>query len=155
MEGPISDWLTTGIDTLVVSVLIVGFVSVLMLGSQASEVIVNQNDLMAELAEYREYNQYDGTIVYPQDVISAIYRYRGDPFVTVSSANGKYMWATGSGSTEVTGEGAYVWVNNPAQPLCGWNTSAISALIDQTVMYDAAVMRGVAGDIIGYEFRAR
>lgn len=155
MEGPIGDWLTTGIDTLVVSVLIVGFISVLMLGNQASEVISNQNDLVAELAEYREYNQYDGTVVYPQDVISAIYRYRGEPFVTVASSKGNYMWAAGSGSVTNSGVNAYTWVNDPNNPLCGWNTAAISALIDQTVMYDAAVVRGVAGDIIGYEFRAR
>lgn len=155
MEGPIADWLTTGIDTLIVSVLLVGFISVLNMGSKASEVIANQNDLMVELAEYREYNQYDGTIVYPQDVISAIYRYRGEPFVTVSSAKGRYLWAVGNGSESDASASGYVWVNNPVDPLCAWNTSAISALIDQTVMYDAAVMRGVAGDIIGYEFRAR
>jgi len=136
MEGPIADWLTTGIDTLIVSVLMVGFIAILNMGYKASEVITSQNDLTSELAEYREYNQFDGTVVYPQDVISAIYRYRGVPYVTVVSAGGNYTWSETSAP-------------------CPWNTAAISALIDQTVMYDAAVVRGVAGDIIGYEFKGR
>lgn len=136
MEGPIADWLTTGIDTLIVSVLMVGFIAILNMGYKASEVITSQNDLTSELAEYREYNQFDGTVVYPQDVISAIYRYRGVPYVTVVSAGGNYTWSETSAP-------------------CPWNTVAISALIDQTVMYDAAVVRGVAGDIVGYEFKGR
>lgn len=136
MEGAVADSITNGIDLLIVGVFIVGFVAVLGLSINASEVITNQNDLAAELAEYREYNQFDGTIVYPQDVVSAIYRYRGDPYITVSSSKGNYTWSVKS------------------KP-CEWNTAKITELIDQEKMYDATVIRGVAGDIVGYEFKAR
>ncbi len=135
MEGAVAEWITTGVDVLIVSVLLVGFLSVLNMGNTISEAVTQQNDLVNDLSEYREWNQYDNTTVYPEDVLSAIYRYRGEPIITVQSSRGNYTWSRTSAP-------------------CAWNTAAITALIDQTRMYQAEVVRGTNGDITGYQFRA-
>lgn len=52
-------------------------------GRTASEIQQNEANAIELLAEYREYNKYDNTIIWSQDVISTILQYRGLPEVEV------------------------------------------------------------------------
>lgn len=52
-------------------------------GKTANEIQMNEANTIEVLAEYREYNKYDNTILWSQDVISTILQYRGLPEVHV------------------------------------------------------------------------
>ncbi|WP_294156215.1 hypothetical protein [uncultured Clostridium sp.] len=69
--------------------LILFYVAILSgVGRKASEIQQKGADAVEVLAEYREYNVYDNTILWSQDVISAILKYRGLPEVNVTYKNG-------------------------------------------------------------------
>lgn len=136
MNETVADAFTTGVDWVINAAVLVALVGIMTLSTKASQAINEQQVINDELRMYREYNQYDNTIVYPQDVVSAVYRYRGIPVVRVSSSKGNYQW------TETTSP-------------CPWTTVAISSLIDQTKMYDAVIVWGLNGEVAAYEFKAR
>lgn len=52
-------------------------------GKTANEIQQKEADSIEVLAEYREFNKYDNTIIWSQDVISTILQYRGLPEVHV------------------------------------------------------------------------
>lgn len=133
MEEVLSSWFMTAIDVVISSSIIVSIVVVLTMSSGLNEKITEQQAMTAQMEDYREHNQFDGTVVYPQDIVSAIYRYRGSPAVYVSSDKGHYEWTEGSAP-------------------CPWNTAAISNLIDQTKMYDASLVYGGNGEVVAYQF---
>lgn len=75
-------------------------------GKTANEIQMNEANTIEVLAEYREYNKYDNTILWSQDVISTILQYRGLPEVHVkykgSPSYVKYTLSTPS--SEYTNE---------------------------------------------------
>lgn len=54
----------------------------------SNEIQQREANTMATLAEYREYNKFDNTLIWSQDVISTILQYRGLPEVSVKYASG-------------------------------------------------------------------
>lgn len=58
------------------------------LGKTANTIQQTEEYTVESLAEYREYNRYDDTILWSQDVISAILQYRGQPALKVSYKTG-------------------------------------------------------------------
>lgn len=136
MEEATTSGFVIGIELIINAIIIAGFVVIMSQAQKGFDTISEQQAMTDELREYRVHNQYDGTVVYPQDIISAIYRYRGTPAVYVLSSKGAWQW------TET---------NAP----CEWNTAAIAELMDQTVMYDAALVLGANGEVIAYEFKSK
>jgi len=136
MDGPIADAFTGGVDLFVCGGVIVGIVLLLASINMGNAEIAEQQAMQQTIAEYREYNQYDGKVVYAQDVVSAILMNRGDPEVRVRIGSNVYAW------TETSSP-------------CEWSTVAITNLIDQTRMYDAGIVRNANGAIVAYEFKAR
>lgn len=61
-------------------------------GRTANEIQQKESDAIEILAEYREFNKYDNTIIWSQDVISTILQYRGLPEIHVKyKGSGTYV----------------------------------------------------------------
>lgn len=60
----------------------------------SNEIQQREANTMAVLAEYREYNKFDNTLLWSQDVISTILQYRGLPVVSVKYTNNSTAWYT-------------------------------------------------------------
>lgn len=135
----IIDWLMTAIDIVIDGPILVAVVSImsvfLMLQSQMA--VEQQNNEM--LKDYKEYNQYDNTHVYPQDVTAAIMTYRGFPSIKVkcsrSAVSSGDIWCESSAATE-------------------YKAAKINQVIDQNVIYDADIEKNPNGEIVSMTFFA-
>lgn len=135
MEDTTSNLITTGIDLMIVSLILGMIVSLLSIISTYSASLSAEEAEAEILREYREYNQYDSKIVYAQDVISAILRYRGEPIVSVKDGMTK-TWSL---------------VSTP----CDYTTAALVGQFDQTKQYNAVLVRDASNQVIRIEFTAR
>ena len=71
----------------------------------SNDIQQREANTMEILAEYREYNKFDKTLIWSQDVISTILQYRGIPIVRVKYASGVVKdYDTTLASTEYTNE---------------------------------------------------
>lgn len=135
MEDTTSNLITTGVDLLVVSILLSVIVGMLSVISTYSASLSAEEAEVEALREYREFNQYDSKVVYAQDVISAILRYRGEPVVSVMD-----------GATKT-------W--NLASAPCEYTTAAIAEQFSQTKQYNAVLVRNASNQVVRIEFTAR
>lgn len=135
MNETIVDTIVTGVELSIAALILVAMVFIGTMSQHISSSIAEQQAITADLKEYRIHNQYDFTHVYPQDVIAAIYRGRGEPTVEVISNKGNYTWSV-------------------TYAPCEYNTAAIASKIDQTVVYDASLKYDSNNVIIGYVFEA-
>jgi hypothetical protein len=91
--------------------------------------------------EYRKYNRYDGTQVYPQDIISAIFETRGAPEVWVDITEGSAV------------NFSYKWTRSIPPGNNMWNLTNVSTLLPTTGTYQASIHRNDNGEIFKIEFR--
>lgn len=140
MTETVSDWLVVALEVLLAGFFIWVFTESLITSNNYGEAIVEQQYIAAEISEYREHNQFDDTLVYSQDIVSAIFKSRGNPAIYVVSSKGSYSW---TGPTVADGAA------------CEYNTASVQALLDTTVMYKSRIMYGGNGEVIGYEFIAQ
>lgn len=136
MTEVVSDWISMAVSTGLTAIIILGVVTASSAFGQMNRKVTSTQALTLELKEYRKHNQFDNTQVRPQDVITAIYKSRGYPTIYLKSSKGTFAWT----STDAP---------------CEYNAEAISRLIDQTVVYQAALRKGANGEITAYEFVAR
>lgn len=133
MNEVIADWIATGVEVLLTALFIIGMVSILSVSQVLNANVSEAQAMVVDLKEYREHNQFDFKHAYPQDIVSAIFKNRGNPNVSVRSSKGNFTWTEGTAP-------------------CEYTTTAISNLIDQTVVYDASLKYGPNGEVEGYEF---
>ncbi|MDX8360766.1 hypothetical protein [Cytobacillus sp. IB215316] len=90
-------WIAT---SLLAASIIIGLVSLLVtFGREYAAVQQEEQNSIAIMKEYRKYNQYDGTTVYSQDVVTLIAESRGIPIIELfkkgrplgRDINGKYI----------------------------------------------------------------
>lgn len=114
-------------------VLIGGLFGVTALLSHA----ISQQEASGEkMRMYAEYNQFNSTHCYQQDVISAIYEYRGRPEITVTKKDGATLkWTATSNAT-------------------AYKTEAISKAIPMDVLYDADISYAENGEVSAITFKA-
>lgn len=134
-DNVIADWLVMGVNVSVNAVILAGWLAIMGLFAILNNTVSEQEAQNIRLEEYREYNQYDHTHVYAQDVMTAIYQYRGAPAVKVSSSCGTFEWSL----TSIP---------------CEYKTVQISPLIDQTMVYDADIEYGLNGEVVALVFRS-
>lgn len=135
MNDIIADLISQGVDLLITAVILSSIITMMASAQQLNGEINEQQAIHAEITEYRQHNQFDNTEVYAQDIISAIMKYRGMPYVTVKFADATYTW---SGSVQAT----------------NYSASAISNKISSDYTYSANLVYDVGGVVIGYEFVA-
>jgi hypothetical protein len=122
--------------------LVITFASSLgAIGGQIADQQQTQYNNMIAMQEYRQWDQYDNTLVYPQDVISFILQYRGDPeaFVDTSAGGG----APANYSLQ--------WTSTSAP--CAYTDQDISDLLPIGVSYTANIIKDGNGAVIAVQFR--
>ena len=75
MTDLIYDFITQGIDLLIVGVVLIAMVTLLVAANKLTNVISTQDSMNDRIAKVKEFNQYDGQKVLPQEVGSAIMKY--------------------------------------------------------------------------------
>ncbi len=133
MNDAIYDAIALAVECFLAAILIMAISNFLSVADTLNQTIAEQEADSATMQEYRIHNQYDNTHVYSQDIVSAVLKYRGDIKINVSSSKGTVEW---SGSTQST-------VYMPEE---------VTVVIDQNVVYDSTLVKGVNGDVIGYSF---
>lgn len=91
--------------------------------------------------EYRKYNRYDGTQVYPQDIISAIFETRGYPEVWVDTTAGAGV------------NFSLKWTKSIPANDNMWKLIHVSTLLPTTGIYQASIHSNDNGEIAKIEFR--
>lgn len=140
MDDVISSSFLTAFEVLMCCVVLFMLSSVFSLTTSVSSAMSDADLARSEIIEYREYNQFDGNVVYPQDIVSAVLKSRGYIAITVISSKGTYTWAGSSTSTGAATD---------------YNVVDVSSKIDFTKMYDSQVVFGGNGEIVGYNFKAK
>lgn len=134
MGDILSEFIMMGINTLLNGLVICAAVALFATVTILNSTVSDQEASNARLKEYAEYNQYDNTHVYQQDIITAIYQYRGDPAVKVDTGSGTFQWSLTHRDTD-------------------YSTTAIAALLPQDTYYDADIERSANGAVIGILFK--
>ncbi len=81
-----SDSVRIAVDLLVACVIISALLVCIMLGGRISNFMDNNAAAAADVRAYRTANAYDGTKVYPQDIVNLILTNQGEPGVYVYDA---------------------------------------------------------------------
>lgn len=123
-----------------IAALVLSFVALLgAFARQAAALQAEEDNAIAIMKEYRKYAQYENTQLYPQDVISAIARTRGEPEVYVDTDEGpgvSFTWQW----TEST---------NPSE----FSPTYLSGIFPLTGKYQSTIVKDLNGSIIRLEFR--
>lgn len=125
MDSIFSDLFENGVDAAISAVVLLMLVSVLSVVSTYNSAISKQDASVERMKEYREFAPYENTTVLASDIVSALYRYRGQPQVTVT-------YTDASGATVTT-----TWTS--ATPSTQYTTSYIYSRIDQSKTYQAVI----------------
>lgn len=133
MTEDVSEYVKLGVELGVSAVTILGIVTLYTSMCELGNTISEREVLGNRIQEYRAFNQFNGTEVYPQDVVSVIYQYRGEPYVKVESSYGTMIWSTNTANSDFT-------------------VTQISDCVKQDVMYKATLERGANGEIMGISF---
>ncbi len=141
MTDIIADAISQGVDLLVTAVILSAIVSMLSTATTVNAKVNEQQAMNQQLVEWREHNQYNGTVVYAQDVMSAILEFRGNPYVRVTftdipAPNNVVLWRVG-----VTDSSEYTYTK-------------VAAKLSSTYMYKAELDIDDTGVVVGYNFTA-
>lgn len=101
-----TDSVRIAIDLIVACVIISALILCMMLGNRIARYMDNSVAAAADVKEYRVANSYQGTIVYPQDVVNVILTNQGAPAIYVKNSNGteRAHYTPESYSTPLTSE---------------------------------------------------
>ena len=137
---PVIEWLLTGVNMVIEGAMIIAVVSILSVVLVMNSHLAKVEQTNNMLKDYTEYNQYDFTHVYPQDVTAAIMSYRGFPAVQVKCSK----------STSPTA--GDIW--SETRQATPFQAAKINEKIDQNVIYDADIQRNPNGEVITVTFYA-
>lgn len=102
-----TDSVRIAIDILVACVIITALLTVISLGSTISRTMENNAAAADVVKEYRTANAYEGSTVYPQDIVNLVIVNQGRPAVEVyktgnTSTTPDLVWNTTTMSTQLT-----------------------------------------------------
>ena len=136
MNDVIVDLISQGVDYLLTAVIISSIVTMMATAQNINSEVTEQQAIHEEIMEYRKHNQFNDKEVYAQDVISAIMKYRGLPYVRVKIGSNTYTWSTREQATN-------------------YSASAVDDIVTSDYIYDADLVVDPSGVVIGYEFVAK
>lgn len=134
------EWLETGIGIIIEGAILVSLIGILSVFTLLNQSMAFSEQSSKKMEKYTEFNQYDNTHVYAQDVTAAIMSYRGFPSVNVrcnrsTSATTGDTWSESVQATDYT-------------------AVKINEKLDQDALYDADVERNANGQVISVTFWA-
>jgi hypothetical protein len=98
-------------------------------------------DAIEVAQEYRQFNKYDNTTVYPQDVISVIFETHGYPEVWVDT------------DESVIENYSLKWVKSIPADNVYWDLTHVTSILPVTGVYQSIIHRNANGEIDRLEFR--
>ena len=146
MGDTVSEFFMTGVNLLFNAIIIVAFGSIFALVFMLNNEISRQEGVNEQMKVCAEYNQYDGTHCYSQDVVSAVFAYRGYPEITLDLTP--------------VGRGTYTWTRK-SKP-CEYTTTDVASLVpvERTVggskvgvVYDTDIAYDVNGAVSKITFK--
>ena len=141
MTEDVADLFKMGVEMSLTAVVLVGVLVLVTISQNIGSTLSEQKVVTDRMREYREYNQFDNNVVYPADIISIIYQYRGLPYVYVEYDSTKLIWSSSSISRYPT-----------AVKQSDYRATAIASVIDQTRFYRASLIYGGNGEVEGISF---
>ena len=109
---------------------------------------LNEQQNKTELIkEFRLYNAYNHKTVYCQDVVSLILETRGTPYIEVNTGTEILYWQESSAIANVKGI--------PVQHATEYSSTSILEKLDINKVYDAELITGDNGEVLGICLIAR
>mgnify|MGYP001042152029 FL=1 len=95
MNDIVSDYIMLGVNILLWGVFIVMVLTTVGIFTEMNNSLAEQEESRKVMQESVQYKMWDQTYVEPQDIVSAIYQYRGEPAVKVIiiSTSSTYEWS--------------------------------------------------------------
>ena len=141
-DNTIADYFIMGLNVLMGAVFIASYVSMNTVTFNLNSNISETQAQQVKIAEYKKFNQFDHTHVYAQDVITAIYEFRGYPEISVDWGGNSYIWS--QGNTPLLDGVASKYL-----------TADINKLVKQDCLYDADLDYSKGnGEVSGIVFKA-
>ena len=131
----IADLVIVGVNLMVSAAILSSVLLLFSIVGRLNEVIIEQETTSELMQEYAEFNKFDNSHVYPQDIVTAIYKYRGEPTISVSSSKGSSSWTVETSDSY-------------------FSTTEINKKIDQKKIYDADIIYSPNGAVIELKFKA-
>ena len=129
-----SESINIALDVIIGCILITALLVVIGLGQSIMRLVDTQNAATANVREYRIAAAYEGTTVYPQDIIALVLENQGIPYVKVlNNTLGTKTWSMSSASTIYT-------------------SSEVSKVISKTGMFKCTLDYNENGMLEGYIF---
>lgn len=136
-EWPTVIWASISAMT---AALVLGFIVVLgSMGRQGAEILQENDNAVAIVKEYRQYSYYNGTTVFPQDVITAIAESQGMPEIWVDTRSGL--------------EEEFNWKWTRSTDALQFSTAYLTSIFPTNVLYDSTLEKDLNGAIVRIEFR--
>ena len=132
MNDIIADFISQGVDFIVVAVILSSVVTMMSAVRQINDKVNEEQAVQMEIQEYREHSAFNATEVRGPDIVSAIMKYRGTPVITVKIGSTVYTWSV-------------------SQAPCTYTITNVSNLI-QAGTYSANLIYSSNGEVIAYEF---
>lgn len=133
MNDIIADFISQGVDFIVVAVILSSIVTMMSAVQQMNDKVNEQQAVHMEIAEYRAHSAFNGTEVRGPDIIAAIMKYRGTPSILVKIGANVLKWTPNE-----TASGTYTVTNVSNQIKSG--------------TYKATLQYGTNGEVVAYEF---
>lgn len=128
------DFVEMGISLLVAAALLSGITVCMGLSNQYNEKQLENQVIAEDIQEHRNNLFYNGTHVYQQDIVSMVLKYKGSRSVVVKLSNGSvYEWSSNKKATD-------------------YKVSEISSKLPKDKIYDADLIKGASGEVVGYSF---
>lgn len=134
--------------SLMFGVVIILFINYFMLtGQEINRSVANEESMNELMADFRQYQAYDGTVVMPQDVVSMIMKSRGEPYADVYDLNNtnRKVWCSSKALRDL-----YSLPTDSST----YDTEAVGNAIKQNVQYMCEIKRGASGEVHGIIFKA-
>ena len=133
MNDTVADMYAMAVDCFITAI-IVGSIALAMYNITKLNAKVSEDEATAvHLQEYARHNQFDNALVYPQDIVSTVMKYRGTMEIEVQSSLGKKEWSEDVQSTP-------------------YEVDEVTKAIDQTVVFNSSLIEGLNGEVTGYRF---
>lgn len=135
MTEALASIISQAVDLFLDSIVIIAILGLFSTVILFSAVIAEQEAVGVEMREIAEFNQYDCEHVRNQDIISAIYEYRGEPKINVKIGSTTFVWSTVSAPTKYVTKDIANKIANKIQDETGGarREAAFDATIDKDI----------------------
>lgn len=133
-----SDSVKIAIDLIIACIIISALLVCIGLGQKLMNTMDLQRAAAESVKEFRTANAYEGTTVYPQDVINLILVNQGWPEVEIQ---------TSSGSTK------YLWTRTSIPSGSSLTSLSVGTLVDKYKTYTCTLQYNATGELERYIFK--